>query len=173
MSAVARRARGLAGLVPGLALGLAGAVLYGVPLNVWRLDPPVPILALVAVFAWALARPGLASALATFALGLVYDITTGGPAGVWALGFTAAYAAAWAQRAALSGQNAGAVWMGFALSAIACAIAAGIGGALARGAAPLVGVLSADIAATIALAPIVARLFGGLSSLAQAAVETP
>ena len=52
---------------------------------------PAPELALVAIFFWALTRPNLMPPAAVLAIGLAEDLLSGGPPGLWAAGFIAAY----------------------------------------------------------------------------------
>lgn len=52
---------------------------------------PAPVLALAAIYFWALARPALMPPYAVLAIGLAEDLLSGGPPGLWATGFLAGY----------------------------------------------------------------------------------
>lgn len=52
---------------------------------------PAPALALAAIYFWTLARPDLMPPVAVLVTGLAEDLLSGGPPGLWAAGFLAAY----------------------------------------------------------------------------------
>ena len=52
---------------------------------------PAPVLALAAIYFWTLARPDLMPPVAVLVTGLAEDLLSGGPPGLWAAGFLAAY----------------------------------------------------------------------------------
>jgi len=52
---------------------------------------PAPALALAAIYFWGLTRPRLMPPLAVLAIGFAEDLLSGGPPGLWATGFLAAY----------------------------------------------------------------------------------
>jgi rod shape-determining protein MreD len=82
---------------------------------------PAPVLALTAVYFWALVRPDLMPPPAVLVVGLLEDFLSGGPPGVWATGFIAAYAFVDRQRENLAGLAGAAALLGFA---VAMAVAA-------------------------------------------------
>lgn len=85
---------------------------------------PAPVLALAAVYFWTLARPDLMTPIAVLVIGLLEDLLSGGPPGLWATGFLAAYVFIDRQREILAGlSNLGAV-IGFAGTALVAAGAA-------------------------------------------------
>jgi rod shape-determining protein MreD len=75
---------------------------------------PAPLLALTAVYFWALVRPDLMPPFVVLFVGLLEDLLSGGPAGVWATGFMAAYALVDRQRENLAGLAGAAAVLGFA-----------------------------------------------------------
>ena len=75
---------------------------------------PAPLLALTAVYFWALVRPDLMPPFAVLIIGLLEDLFSGGPPGVWATGFMAAYALVDRQRDTLAGLSGIAAVLGFA-----------------------------------------------------------
>jgi rod shape-determining protein MreD len=52
---------------------------------------PAPALALGCVYFWTLVRPDLMPASVVLAIGLLEDLLSGGPPGLWAAGYLAAY----------------------------------------------------------------------------------
>jgi rod shape-determining protein MreD len=52
---------------------------------------PAPALALAAIYFWVLTRPRLMPPFAVLAIGFAEDLLSGGPPGLWATGFLAAY----------------------------------------------------------------------------------
>lgn len=52
---------------------------------------PAPALALAAIYFWGLTRPRLMPPFAVLAIGFAEDLLSGGPPGLWATGFLAAY----------------------------------------------------------------------------------
>jgi len=75
---------------------------------------PAPMLALPAIYFWALVRPDLMSPFAVLFIGLLEDFLSGGPPGLWASGFLAAYALADRQREILAGLSGAIALFGFA-----------------------------------------------------------
>jgi rod shape-determining protein MreD len=75
---------------------------------------PAPLLALTAVYFWALVRPDLMPPFVVLFVGLLEDLLSGGPAGIWATGFMAAYALVDRQRENLAGLAGAAAVLGFA-----------------------------------------------------------
>ena len=75
---------------------------------------PAPVLALIAVYFWALVRPDLMPPFVVLVVGLLEDLMSGGPPGVWATGFVAAYALVDRQRDNLAGLSGIAAVVGFA-----------------------------------------------------------
>jgi rod shape-determining protein MreD len=75
---------------------------------------PAPLLALTAVYFWALVRPDLMPPYLVLVIGLFEDLLSGGPAGIWATGFMAAYALVDRQRENLAGLAGAAAVLGFA-----------------------------------------------------------
>src|SRR5258706_12787565 len=64
---------------------------------------PAPALALAAVYFWVLVRPDLMPPFAVLLIGLLEDLLSGGPPGLWAAGFLAAYALTDRQRETFAG----------------------------------------------------------------------
>jgi rod shape-determining protein MreD len=64
---------------------------------------PAPLLAITAIYFWGLVRPDLMPPFAVLLIGLMEDMFSGGPPGVWATGFMAAYGLVDRQRDNLAG----------------------------------------------------------------------
>jgi rod shape-determining protein MreD len=75
---------------------------------------PAPILALPAIYFWALVRPDLMSPFAVLVIGVLEDLLSGGAPGLWAAGFLSAYALADRHRDILAGLSGAIALFGFA-----------------------------------------------------------
>lgn len=84
---------------------------------------PAPLLALIAIYYWALVRPDLMPPFVVLVIGLLEDLLSGGPAGVWATGFMAAYALVDRQRENLAGLAGSAAVLGFGAAMAVAAVA--------------------------------------------------
>lgn len=98
-------------------------MLVNLPVSVTGGLFPAPLLALTAVYFWALVRPDLMPPVVVLLVGLLEDLLSGGAAGVWATGFMAAYALVDRQRESFAGLVGAAAVLGFA-AAMALASAA-------------------------------------------------
>jgi rod shape-determining protein MreD len=108
--------------LPGLSAVLL-VILVNLPVSLTGGLFPAPLLALIAVYFWALVRPDLMPPFLVLFVGLFEDLLSGGPAGIWATGFMAAYALVDRQRENLAGLAGAAAVLGFA-AAMAVAAAA-------------------------------------------------
>lgn len=81
----------LAGRLVPFMVALALVVVANLPISFSGGLLPAPVLALIAVYFWALARPSLMPPYAVLAIGLAEDLLSGGPPGLWATGFLAGY----------------------------------------------------------------------------------
>ncbi len=149
------------------ALILTAALVDTMPLTLGGLDVPLPLIALPIVFVWAVARPGVEAYVAAFAGGLAHDVVSGGPLGVWAMGFLACAAAGVMQRPALEGQGLAPVWVSFAMAALATLVVSALCGAIALNAPPALGALMVQMALTVLAAPLAARFAGGFARAAS------
>jgi rod shape-determining protein MreD len=113
----------LVALLP-LILALALVVLVNLPVSLTGRLFPAPILALAAVYYWVLVRPDLMPPGAVFIVGLLEDVLSGGPPGLWAAGFLAAYFVADRQRETLAGLSGIGAILGFAGSMLFAALTA-------------------------------------------------
>jgi len=96
----------------GLALLLV--MLANLPVSFTGGALPAPALALAAVYFWVLVRPDLVPPFAVLMVGLMEDLLSGGPPGLWAAGFLAAYALTDRQRETFAGLAGAGALLGFA-----------------------------------------------------------
>lgn len=153
--------RMLLALVPTLVAMLA-VVIVNLPVTITGGLMPAPMLALIPVYFWSLVRPDLMPPVAALGIGLLEDLLSGGPPGLWAAGFLAAYAFTDRQRDSLAGLSGFGAVMGFAAAMF-------IGGGVAYALASLVmwrfaplGSLLLECAVTVVLYPPIATAIGWL-----------
>ena len=72
---------------------IAVTVLLAIPLRLFGLSLPEPVLPIVLAFAWPLIRPSMLAPAVLFGLGLFLDLFWGGPLGLWPLSLLAIYGA--------------------------------------------------------------------------------
>jgi rod shape-determining protein MreD len=99
-------------------------VLVNLPVSLTGRLLPAPILALGAVYYWLLVRPDLMPPTAVFVIGLLEDVLSGGPPGLWAAGFLAAYVLTDRERDTLAGLSGIGAILGFAGSMLVAAATA-------------------------------------------------
>src|SRR5262249_21351130 len=95
-------------------LAVFAVIFVNVPVSVTGGLIPAPLLALCAVYFWSLMRPDLMSPVAILIIGLLEDLLSGGPPGLWAAGFLAAYTFTESQRETLAGLSGIGAVIGFA-----------------------------------------------------------
>jgi rod shape-determining protein MreD len=103
------------------ALTMALVIVSVLPTHVPGLARVAPMLALMAVYYWAIYRPDLLPAYAVFALGLLQDSLSGTPMGVQAVVFLTVYGVLLTQRRFFAGKSFVIVWLGFAVVAAGAA----------------------------------------------------
>ena len=91
------------------------------PLRVPGFGAVAPMLALMAVYYWAIFRPDLLPAAAVFAIGLFQDILGGMPLGVYTLTLLLVYGIVSSQRRFFLGKSFLVMWWGFMLIALGTA----------------------------------------------------
>jgi rod shape-determining protein MreD len=112
-----------AALLP-LLLSVALVVLVNLPVSLTGRLLPAPVLALAAIYYWVLVRPDLMPPAAVLVVGLLEDVLSGGPPGLWAAGFLAAFLLADRQRETLAGLSGIGAILGFAGSMLIAAVIA-------------------------------------------------
>lgn len=137
---------------------LAVTVLLAVPMRLFGLRLPEPVLPMILAFAWAVIRPSVIAPAAILFMGLFLDVFWGGSLGLWALALLVAYGVVLASRNMMAGQSRPMMWAWYAAT---CTIAMGAAYLLsmvdARQAPNLVSV-GWQLLATILLYPFADRL---------------
>lgn len=113
----------LAIVTPAL-FAILAAVLADFPVSLTAGWIPTPLLALAPIYFWVLIRPDLMPPVLVLMLGLLEDLLSGGPPGLWAAGFLAAYVLADRQRDFFAGLSGAAAILGFAAAMFAASAAA-------------------------------------------------
>jgi len=149
-------ARFIASLFP--ALLAAGLVMVAnLPLSFTGGLLPPPVLALAAVYYWTLVRPDLMPPLVVLLVGLLEDLLSGGPPGLWATGFLAAYALTDRERETFAGLTGPGALMSFAgVMVLAAATAYLVASAVYLRFAPVPPLLVESIS-TVLFYPLVAK----------------
>lgn len=137
-----------AALVPFLCSVLAVA-LANLPVSVLGGLVPPPLLALMPVYFWCLVRPDLMPPALAFAIGILEDLFSGGPPGVWAASFVAAYALIDRQRDSFAGLSGFGAILGFAAAMLAAAGTAYVIVSIYYGQLPPIGPLIVEITVSV------------------------
>ncbi|HEX4302898.1 MAG TPA: hypothetical protein VHZ78_08895 [Rhizomicrobium sp.] len=112
--------RVLSSIIP-VGLSMLGALIANFPVSFFGGLIPAPLLAFMPLYFWAMVRPDLMTPFWVFLLGVLEDFLSGGPPGVWAASFLAAYFLIDRQRDMLAGLSGLGAIIGFAVSAlVAC-----------------------------------------------------
>jgi rod shape-determining protein MreD len=107
-------------IVP-VTLGLLGVLIANFPVSFLGGWVPPPLLAFMPLYFWGMVRPDLMTPFVAFVLGLAEDFLSGGPPGIWAASFLAAYMLIDRQRDMLAGLSGLGAIVGFAIAAlVAC-----------------------------------------------------
>ena len=112
-------------LVPGV-LGILGVIIANFPVSILGGLVPPPLLAFMPLYFWAMVRPDLMTPFWAFVLGILQDLLTGGPPGVWAAAFLAAYFLIDRQRDILASLSGIGAIAGFAVAALTACITASL-----------------------------------------------
>jgi len=152
-------ARILSSVLPAT-FAIVAVVVANLPISLFGGLIPAPLLALMPIYFWVLVRPDLMPPAAVLGIGLLEDLFSGGPPGLWAAGFLAAYALTDRQRDSFAGLSGFGAILGFAA---VMGMAAGIAYILASLAylrpTPLAPLLL-EVAVTIAIYPLAAVVIG-------------
>jgi rod shape-determining protein MreD len=132
---------------------------------------PAPNFAIIAAFFWAIYAPQLLPPAAVFSLGLIMDLLGAGPLGFWALLLLSVYGLALSQRHFFLGRSVMGVWAGFAAFAILAAAAGWFVLCLYYGHWAAAMPAFAQAFVSIAVFPIVGRVFFALRRMLTAAPE--
>lgn len=154
-------ARALANAVPVFA-GLLSVVIANIPISLTGGMVPAPLLALMPIYYWCLVRPDLMSPIWAFAIGVLQDIFSGGPPGVWAASFVAAYALIDRQREIYAGLSSWGALFGFATAVLTACLSAYAIASLYYGQLVPPAPLTVEFAVTVLYFAPVAMLLGFL-----------
>lgn len=161
-------ARFIASALP-VFLAVMAVIAVNLPISLTGGLLPAPLLALAPVYFWALLRPDLMPPSAVLLIGLLEDLLSGGPPGLWAAGFLAAYAFADQQRESLAGLSGIGAVLGFAAAMfVASAVAYGLASFVYWRVAPIAPLLL-TATVTVAFYPLAAWFLG----LAQRRIVGP
>ena len=140
-------------VAPTLACVIA-SILLAVPIKVFGLQLPEPVVSMAPAFAWAVIRPSILPPIALISLGLFQDGLWGDAVGLWPLALLGLYGSAFAIRRVLTGQD---FWPMFVWYGGACAggfaIALGLTYMISGVLPSLIG-LSLQFLPTLALFPL-------------------
>jgi rod shape-determining protein MreD len=105
--------RFVASLIPSL-LAILFVLLVNMPVSFTGGLLPAPALALACIYFWVLVRPDLMPPFVVLLLGLLEDLLSGGPPGLWAAGFLAAFWLTDRERETFAGLTGAGALVGFA-----------------------------------------------------------
>ncbi len=143
-------------------LGILGVLIGNFPVSFFGGLLPSPLFAFMPLYFWAMVRPDLMTPFWVFVLGVLEDLLSGGPPGVWAASFLAAYFLIDRQRDMLAGLSGITAIIGFAVSALAaCASAYVIVSVYDWQILPLAPVM-AELAMTVIAYVFVVFVLGGI-----------
>ena len=115
--------RFLSSIVP-VTFGILGVVIANFPVSLLGGLVPPALLVFMPLYFWAMVRPDLMTPFWAFVLGILQDLLSGGPAGVWAASFLAAYFLIDRQRDMLAGLSGIGAVAGFAVAALTACLTA-------------------------------------------------
>lgn len=105
-------------------LGILGVLIANFPVSFLGGLVTPPLLVFMPLYFWGMVRPDLMTPFWAFALGLLQDFVSGGPPGVWAAAFVAAFFLIDRQRDMLAGLSGAGAIAGFAVAALTACITA-------------------------------------------------
>jgi len=137
---------------------LGVTVLLAIPMRLFGLRLPEPVLPLILAFAWAVIRPSIIAPFAVFLAGLFLDLLWGGPLGLWPLALLTAYGIVLVTRSMMAGQGPVMMWAWYAAVSTTAMAAAFLFSMVQSHQTPnLIGV-GWQLLATIVLYPFAHRL---------------
>jgi rod shape-determining protein MreD len=101
-------------LVAPMAACMALTLLLAAPIEVFGLQLPEPVFAMVPAFAWAVLRPSILAPACLLLLGLFCDLVWGGRLGLWGLSLMVAFGFVLVTRNMMSGQGRLMMWVWYA-----------------------------------------------------------
>lgn len=128
---------------------LIAIALANMPVSLLGGIVPPPLFALMPVYFFCLVRPDLMPPALAFAIGILEDLFSGGPPGVWAASFVAAYAVVDRQRDTFAGLSGIGAILGFAAAMLIASFTAYIIVSIYYGMLPPIAPLIVEIAVSI------------------------
>jgi rod shape-determining protein MreD len=126
-----------------------GVVLSSIPLSLVSNSLPSPLLGLMPIYFWSLARPDLMPAAAVLVIGVAEDLFSGSPPGLWTASFVASYAFLDRQKDSFAGLAGIAAVLGFAVTALIATATAYVIFWIYAGHAPPVTSLALQLATSV------------------------
>jgi rod shape-determining protein MreD len=136
----------------GLTLTLAIVALLPIPVP--GVSAVTPLLTVMAVYHWSVARPELLPAHAVFLIGLAQDMLSASPVGLNAMVLLAVYGIVVWQHRFLTGKSFGIVWLGYAVVSAGATLLAWLLAALYFGEAMPVVALAIQYLVSLGLYPL-------------------
>lgn len=118
-----------------------------------------PAFGLIAVYYWAVQRPDVFPPYGVFAIGLFYDLLSAGPLGLWALVYLIIFGLVVSQRQLMIGRTFSLFWLGFLVSSVIAGFLGWVLASLYFGQVLSPAPVLVQMAATVALFPLFAKLF--------------
>lgn len=129
-----------------------------IPLGAASYGPVAPMLALPALFHWAVHRPGMLPSSVVFATGLLQDVLTAAPIGLNAFLFLAFFTIVAGQRRHLLGRPFIVLWCGFLVVLIPTVLIEWLGYSVLFGNVMPIGPVAFRVLITAAIFPVLAWL---------------
>jgi rod shape-determining protein MreD len=107
-----------------VALSIVGLLIASFPVSFLGGLVPAPLFVFMPLYFWAMVRPDLMTPFWAFALGVLQDLLSGGPPGIWAASFLAAYFLIDRQRDMLAGLSGIGAIAGFAVATLTACLSA-------------------------------------------------
>src|SRR5579872_2072350 len=101
-------------LMAPMAVCMILTLLFAAPIEVFGLQLPEPVFAMVPAFAWAVLRPSILAPAFLLLLGLFCDLIWGGRLGLWGLSLMVAFGFVLVTRNMMSGQGRLMMWVWYA-----------------------------------------------------------
>ena len=139
-------------------LCLLGVIALAVPLEIFGLRLPEPVLPMVLAFSWAVIRPSVLGPFALLLTGLFVDLFWGAPLGLWTLSLLLAYFVALLARNLMVGQNGRVLWGWYAALCLLTFTVVYVFTATEGGVWPNLGATLSQFVVTAALYPLAHRL---------------
>ncbi|MFJ6023747.1 hypothetical protein ACIQC9_04005 [Brevundimonas sp. NPDC092305] len=140
-------------LIPALIV-IAATIVLAIPMRVFGLSLPEPVLPMLLAFAWPLVRPSVLAPLVLAALGLFLDLFWGGPLGLWPLVLLVVYGVILAARNILAGQESIFLFLWYAGGCLLAFLIAWLAVSSISGSMPSLWAVLLQVLPTLALFPI-------------------